>query len=292
MQELHTKHQQSPFQADSDKIEPANGSIIFGFDSAWGGESLGAIGAIRIDRDGRIKFCEPEPVSFDQALEYIRLEQKGYAHSLVAVDQPMIVNNKDGCRPVDRTAGTLLGRIGGGAQCASLKKAKYFGEGSPLWRFMSELGAMKNPLSARAAEEGEFIIEVFPALALPSLNSPFAERLGAPKYNPEKDNFCQKDWKAVADVVAYLAGQHEIEGLETWADVMGEIEEPDKADQDRLDAAICALVGYLWRFGPSGEVAMIGDMDSGYMITPISADTRLTLEEGAQEKGTSFCVPD
>ena len=293
MQELHTKPQQSLSQANSDEVAPTSGFIIFGFDSAWAGKSPGAIGAIRIDRYGRRDFCEPERVSFDQALGYIRLQQSGYAHSLVAIDQPMIVKNKDGCRPVDRTAGTLLGRIGGGAQCASLKKDTFFGEGSPLWRFMSKLGAMKDPLAAREAKAGKFIIEVFPALALPSLNRKFVKPRGAPKYNPKKsEKFCLKDWMAVTEVVVCLARQYEIEGLETWAKCMGSIGKPEKADQDRLDAAICALVGYLWRFGPSGEVAMIGDLDSGYMITPISSATRSTLEEGAQEKGAPFHVPN
>lgn len=293
MQELHTKPQQSLSQANSDEVAPTSGFIIFGFDSAWKDESLGAIGAITIDRDGRREFRKPERVSFDQALGYIRLQQSGYAHSLVAIDQPMIVKNKDGCRPVDRTAGTLLGRIGGGVQCASLKKDTLFGEGSPLWRFMSKLGAMKNPLEAREDKAGKFMIEVFPALALPSLNSEFTKPPGVPKYNPrKKDKFRLKDWIAVTGVVACLAQEHEIEGLETWAKCMGSIGKPEKADQDLLDAAICALVGYLWRFGPSGEVAMIGDLDSGYMITPISSDTRSTLEEGAQEKGAPFHVPN
>ena len=293
MQERRTKPQQSPSQANSDEIAPAGGFIIFGFDSAWAGKSPGAIGAVRIGQDGRREFCEPERVSFDQALKYIRPRRMGHAYSLIAIDQPMIVKNKTGSRPVDRAAGTLLGYIGGGVQCASLKKSTLFGEGSLFWRFMSELDAMKDPLAARTTEAGEFMIEVFPALALPSLNSRFAERLGAPKYNPKKsDKFRQKDWISVTGVVACLARQHEIEGLETWADGMGKIEKPRKADQDRLDAAICALVGYLWRFGASGEVAMIGDLDSGYMITPISENTRSRLEEGARKQKIRLLAPD
>lgn len=293
MQERRTKPQQSPSQASSDEVAPAGGFIIFGFDSAWAGKSPGAISAIKIGQDGRREFCKPQLVLFDDALGYIRERKKGFPYSLVAIDQPMIVTNKTGSRPVDRAAGTLLGYIGGGVQCASLKKSTLFGEGSLFWRFMSELDAMKDPLAARTTEAGEFMIEVFPALALPSLNSRFAERFGAPKYNPKKsDKFRQKDWIAVTGVVADLARRHRIEGLEAWANGMGKIEKPRKADQDHLDAAICALVGYLWRFGASGEVAMIGDLDTGYMITPISGDTRPRLEKAAHKNGVPLLAPD
>ena len=277
--------------------KPANGAIVFGFDSAWANNQEGAICAIGITQDGQSSFHEPKPVYFDDALEYIRERQQEYACSLVAIDQPTIVRNETGSRPVDRVAGSLIGYVGGGTQPANLSKAALFGENSPFRQFLLELGATEDPLAARAAEAGDYMIEVYPALALPSLNSPFAERLGGPKYNPEKENFRHEDWVAVIGVVACLARQYKIEGLETWANGMGKIKKHKtkksaKAAQDCLDAAICALVGHLWRSGPSGEVAMIGDLDTGYMITPISGDTRPRLEKAAQKRGVPFCVPD
>ena len=272
----------------------ARGAIIFGFDSAWANNHKGAICAIGIDQDRKGSFHEPEPVDFADALEYIRERQQDYAYSLVAIDQPTIVRNETGSRPVDRVAGSLIGYTGGGAQPANLSKTALFGEHSPFMHFLSELGAVEDPLAARAAKAGSFVIEVYPALALPSLHSPFAERLGAPKYNPSnKKNFCQDDWIAVAGVVADLARRCRIEGLEAWAGGMRKLENPRKADQDLLDAAICALIGYLWRFRlQSVEMAMIGDLESGYMITPISCDTRDRLEKAAKKNGVPFCVPD
>lgn len=284
------KDLQPPIQRRSKKS--ANGAIIFGFDSAWANNQKGAICAIGIDQDGQRRFHEPRLVHFADALEYIKERQRDYAHSLAAIDQPTIVRNETGSRPVDRVAGSLIGYVGGGAQPANLGKVALFGEHSPFRQFLLDLGAVEDPLAARTGKVGHYIIEVYPALALPSLSSPFAERLGGPKYNPEKKNFDQKDWAAVTCVVACLARQHEIEGLESWVKSMGCIEKPTKADQDRLDAAICALVGYLWRFGPSGTVAMIGGLDSGYMITPISSDTRPRLEKAAQKNGVPLIVPN
>ena len=291
MRESRPKDPQPPIQRRSKKS--ANGAIIFGFDSAWANNQEGAICAIGIAQDGQSSFHEPKPVYFADALEYIRERQQDYARSLVAIDQPTIMRNETGSRPVDRVAGSLISYVGGGAQPANLSKAALFGENSPFRQFLLELGATEDPLAARACEVGNFMIEVYPALALPALNSPFAERLGGPKYNPgNKKKFRQKDWVAVTDIVADVAGRHSIDGLEAWAKGMGGIDKPKKPHQDHLDAAICALVGYLWRFGPSGEVAMIGDLDTGYMITPISDDTRPRLEKAAQQRGVPFCVPD
>lgn len=45
---------------------------------------------------------------------------------------------------------------------------------------------------------------------------------------------------------------------------------PRKADQDRLDAVICALIGFIWLEMPRERSAMIGDLEAGYMVTPVS----------------------
>ena len=67
---------------------------------------------------------------------------------------------------------------------------------------------------------------------------------------------------------------------------------PRKADQDRLDAAICALVGVIWRAGPAGSGAMLGDLRQGYMVTPLSPAIRLRLEAAAARRGIPFHLAD
>lgn len=67
-------------------------------------------------------------------------------------------------------------------------------------------------------------------------------------------------------------------------------EKPRKADQDRRDAMIRALIGILWRAGPEGGSAMLGDLRQGYMVTPISPAIRLRLEAAAARRGIPFHV--
>ena len=68
-------------------------------------------------------------------------------------------------------------------------------------------------------------------------------------------------------------------------------ERPSKADQDKLDAAICLVVALLWRRGLSDRVAMIGDVRKGYMVTVVCGKTRAVLQQAVRKKGVPFEQP-
>jgi hypothetical protein len=63
---------------------------------------------------------------------------------------------------------------------------------------------------------------------------------------------------------------------------------PRKGDQDKLDAAICALVGLMWRTKPRTETIMIGDLETGYMIAPASSEVRSKLNLAALKSGVAI----
>jgi predicted RNase H-like nuclease len=253
---------------------------IIGFDSAWtdSPKNPGAICAIEFGPDGSSSFTRPLLVSFDGALEFIEQRRQRGLMCLIALDQPTIVQNETGMRPVERVAASLVSYVGGGVQPANRSKRGLFCPDAPLWRFLSSLRATENPERARTAESGVFIIEVFPALALPALAPEFAQRLRAPKYNPaNRRMFRRADWDAVAHAVSDLADRLGISELALWASKQREIASPRKADQDMLDASLCALIGLIWRACQRDVSAMIGDVASGYMITPVSDETRARL---------------
>ena len=87
-------------------VTPQNSTIIFGFDSAWtdSPKAPGAICAIAFDDSGQVEFHEPRLVSFAAALTFIEALRKDFAVSLVALDQPTIVPNGSGSRPIDKVA--------------------------------------------------------------------------------------------------------------------------------------------------------------------------------------------
>jgi predicted RNase H-like nuclease len=149
-------------------------------------------------------------------------------------------------------------------------------------------------VAARTAEAGLFLMEVFPALALPALSVRFDGRHGAPKCNPRnRRQFRREDWHEVTHAVASHGLYCCFPDLEVmdWAKAQADIERPVKADQDRLDAVICALIGMIWRTEVHTASAMIGDLTHGYMVTPVSLDSRKRLSAAAAKCGVPFAGP-
>jgi predicted RNase H-like nuclease len=153
---------------------------------------------------------------------------------------------------------------------------------SPVWRFLKALGAVEDPEMARLATTGLFIMEVFPALALASLKTAFFGRLAAPRYNPaRRRTFRLTDWVRVAEAVAEEADEFGCSELAAWCRDRAIISHPTKADQDRLDSAICVLVALRWRRHPRARSLLLGDFMTGYMVLPASIDARTRLVKAA-----------
>lgn len=274
-----------------DLVSPQKNVVVFGFDSAWtdNPKAPGAICAITFNAWGQARFLAPRMTSFSDALRFIDAVRKDYDLSLVALDQPTIVPNLSGSRPVDKVAASLVSFVGGGVQPANRSKIGMFCDDAPIWTFIASLGAVQSPLEARTASHGHFLIEVFPALSLPSLDDRFALRMGAPKYNPANRNrFRMQDWRAVVQVVGQIADDVGLAEMVAWVETLGALDTPRKADQDRLDAVICALVGLLWRSGRPEAMAMLGDLTFGYMVAPISAATRSRLQDASQRRSVAM----
>lgn len=186
-------------------------------------------------------------------------------------------------RPVDRVAASLVSFTGGGVQPANRAKRGMFDEAAPIWRFKASLGAVEEPELARTRQSGLYLIEVFPALALLAFEPAFVGRLKAPRYNPaRRKTFRPQDWRAVTEVVSRYAAHIECAALAEWARTQGKLSVVRKADQDRLDSVLCALIGYHWHIRHRSASIMIGDLARGYMIAPTSAESRERLEHAAR----------
>lgn len=261
---------------------------IVGFDSAWTDKpkAPGAVCVIRSDSEGRLSYKEPQLASFAQAIEIIRGEWERTELCLVAIDQPTIVPNLNSLRPVDRIAGALISWLGGGVQPANRSKIGMFDDAAPIWRFKEALGAIEDPEAARAASDGLYIMEVFPALALAGLNSAFCDRLKGPRYNPERrKTFTLAHWHDVIETIRRFGTLAAIELIEDWCDTTLSVLSPRKADQDKLDAMICALIGLHWLTAPREQSVMIGDLLHGYMIAPCVDGIHARILAKAREKG-------
>jgi predicted RNase H-like nuclease len=264
---------------------------IVGFDSAWtdNPKAPGAVCSIRIDRSGFLSFVTPSLAGFSTALSFIRNEHASSDLCLVALDQPTIVPNGTGMRPVDKVAASLISWLGGGVQPANRSKVGMFDDAAPIWKFKSALAAIEDPELARTSPDGLFLIEVFPALALASFEPAFFGRLKAPRYNPQRRRtFRPSDWQAVITAIrAYSAGANISQAVQ-WLDELVNRDQPLKSDQDKLDALICALVGYHWLARDRHESIVIGDISSGYVVAPIAPDILALIRNAAEVRAVTI----
>lgn len=230
-----------------------------GFDSTWmdNARAPGAICAASFDGRRFAHFEPPQLVGFAKALEFIRSVHRDDRPTLVAIEQPTIVLNASGMRPVDKVAASVVSWIGGGVQPANRAKIGMFSDNAPIWRFLQCLEAADRFCG---------------------------KRLG-PRYNPgRRKTFRIEDWRAVVEATTMEADRLGVACVTKWLASLGHVEKPGKADQDRLDAVICLLIAIRWRPKGREESIMIGDLEQGYMVSPISARIRYRLEQAVKMK--------
>ncbi|WP_419826831.1 DUF429 domain-containing protein [Sphingomonas sp.] len=262
---------------------------LVGFDSAWtdNPRAPGAICAVRLEDGTAPVFYAPRLVRFSEALAFV--DEAAVDYTLIALDQPTIVPNATSMRPVERVAASVISWIGGGVQPANRGKIGMFCNDSPIWPFLAALSAIEDPIVARTATSGRYLMEVFPALALASLDPSFFTRMGAPKYNPAvRRRFRPDDWRQVCAAAARSFDGWGVADAAAWCRAAGELPAPRKADQDRLDAMLCLAVAMHWRIEPAERSIMLGDTVSGYMVAPASADVRSRLIAAAGRTGVPY----
>lgn len=171
-------------------------------------------------------------------------------------------------------------------------KVRMFGPDAPIWQFLRRIDAVQNPPQSRSAASGRHAIEVFPALALPALKPAILQRKRAARYNPDKPKrFSLPDWRLVALATSRHAAALRLNALSEWARNLAELPKPSKTDQDCLDAAICLIVALQWRRAPRDQVTVIGDAQSGYMVSPVTPATRAILHSAATKRGVPMDTP-
>ena len=181
-----------------------------GFDSAWGGHRAGAMAWVVFQNEFPDKCALPRLVGFADAAEIIEDLQRECDDVLVAIDQPIIVPNDVGSRPVDCIADSVMQHLKSSALRANrtergegFNNTYLHGNEAPIWKFMSRIGPFGYSGTTDRDDKGAFVdfqaaqmptddcthrthvIEVYPALALTALNPIFMCRGSTARYDPE-----------------------------------------------------------------------------------------------------------
>jgi predicted RNase H-like nuclease len=262
-------------------------TLLIGFDAAWTRTNAGAMaGSLRL-HDGALRgLGPPHSVDYQQAAELILDWQRATnsTSTLVLLDQPTIVTNATGQRPVESLVSSLVSRRSGAMLPANTTRRTMFGEGAPVWLFLNRFGGPGDPLKPLLHTA---VLETYPVLAIMALGWTLRGRRGEsrlPKYNPgRRQTFSRSDWQHVSGLVLGEFRERGLADIADWADGAGANSRPQKRDQDKLDACLCLLVAlYLVE---QRDCLMVGNLESGYIVVPNGEDVRAELNARCQETG-------
>jgi predicted RNase H-like nuclease len=79
-----------------------------------------------------IPLLRPDSCIFEEALSKIKSFCDPNALNIVGFDQPTMVPNQTGCRPVERAVGSLISWLGGGVQPACRQRIGMFDDSAPV----------------------------------------------------------------------------------------------------------------------------------------------------------------
>jgi predicted RNase H-like nuclease len=248
-------------------------TLLIGFDSAWTATNQGAVvGVIRHDNGEFQPLGLPFVANFYAAEQAIIGWQATHAfeQTIILIDQPTIVRNAKGQRPVEHIVASLVSRRYGGMQPANTGRQGMFDEGAPIWPFLDRFGGPSDLLSCSRHTE---IFETYPVLTIIAhdwiLSDDRRPTGRLPKYNPiRRSTFRIDDWAYLCGKLAELFKECGVAAIADWIESIRFLETPRKSDQDRLDACLCLLVAM--DMAGEKDCLVIGEQKSGYIVTSAS----------------------
>lgn len=251
-------------------------SLLIGFDSAWTRKKSGAIiGTLRLDNGTFAEISAPLCADYIKGEEIIQKWQAetNATTTIVMLDQPIIVKNARGQRPVENIVSSPVSLRYGGVQPANTSKKEMFGTDAPLWPFLAKFGGAADPLIPVVNTR---VFETYPVLIMIALDwiLPDARATGRiPKYNPvRKGTFSIADWEHVCTqaLTAYQGrSDRGLNSITAWIERAVQSPTPRKSEQDCLDACVCLLMAI--HLSEQKDCMMVGNQQTGYIIVPYSA---------------------
>ena len=262
-------------------------TLLVGFDSAWTTTKSGAlVGVLQLDDGTFNELGLPRTVNYREAEAVILQWQAEQAPTatIVLLDQPTIVKNAAGQRPVENLVGSPVSLRYGGMQPANTTKEEMFGSEAPVWPFLTRFGGPADPLKPVVDTR---VFETYPVLAMIALGWTLPDhrvRGRLPKYNPtRKKTFSNSDWRHVCERASSAFHERGLMGIVAWIDGAARNTSPRKREQDGLDACLCLLVAlYL---AERKDCLMVGDLQTGYIVVPYGAELRAELDARCNKTG-------
>lgn len=249
--------------------------IYTGIDSAWGGRARGAVcHLLHQDGDNTVTLRETPARMYWPELARTVAEW-GAEPRVVLIDQPLVVINRTGMRPVERDINAkLVAEYGCGAYPANLDNTTCFGPIAGIWSLLDALdaaGYAYDPAGMLSGEASRFYAEGYPHLSILGLfDLPRVVRYKVHKHEPE-------EWARLLRLLHSLTEREELR-LEDGPGFLQSDLRQTKANEDLVDALICAYsAAWAHRRGTAGS-SILGDAKTGAILTPVSNAMRTRLQ--------------
>jgi len=244
------------------------------------------VGVLHFD-DGTLQDLGiPQIVDYLKAEDVILSWQAKHAPTatIILLDQPTVVTNSSGQRPVENIVASPVSLRYGGIQPANTGRLDMFGVNAPVWPFLNRFGGPANPLEPAA---GTQVLETYPVLTVIALGWTLPDSRASgrlPKYNPQrKKTFSILDWQDVCARLAHAFKEHGLPEIVKWIENVAQKTSPRKYDQDGLDACLCLLVAL--HLAIEKDCLMVGDLESGYIVVPHGPRLQVELDTRCGKTG-------
>lgn len=239
---------------------PLPGCIV-GIDLAWGERNGDGLCWLEAAPGGGARVVETAHVFGDEALFQWLTERMppAPAPAMLLFDAPLICPNATGSRPADRLAQLMFRKFHAGPHPANAGRC-----GRPLRLAAAMVARFGCTIGWRGARTARLAVEVFPHPA--TVRWFGLERIVKYKRGPiaaRRAEFARLQGLVRAFLPGHFPGLAESAALEETLTVPW-----TKPNEDRLDAVLCALVGYQhWRDdGRTSEI--LGDEITGFIVVP------------------------
>ena len=254
--------------------------LFVGLDLAW--STKNASGIAVVDGDGKKgKLVTSGLVhTDDEILGYLR-EVVGGKNALVAIDAPLIVPNEKGRRIAEVIVGDLFRKYDAGAHPANRSHlTSFYGKirGEVITELLKKEGFAHSP-NLSVYEQTRKFFEVYPHPAMVVLFD--LNRIIRYKAKPNRE-YAER-YAAFREYQKHLAALSKADpalklpGEVTKARIDELKAQKLKDYEDEIDAVFCAYIAYYAWVHPN-KCAVLGNLDEGYILTPITDTMRRQLE--------------
>lgn len=263
-------------------------TLLVGFDSAWTAANTGGLAGVLREEGGRCRELGlPDATNFENAAVRIASWREACRprRTVILIDQPTIVRNANGQRPVEHLIASPVSRRRGGMQPANTGRLGMFDADAPIWTFLACFGGTLDPLDCEHADP--VIVETYPTLALIALGwlrEDVRPSGRLPKYNPARPTFLLDDWRWVCGRLAEALEHFGLVDIPRWLRQQEQRDtRPCKADQDGVDSCLCLLTAF--HLEAKLPCLRVGNRESGLIVVPDNAALREELAARCEATG-------